>query len=127
MQEDGMSDENQEKEAPQEKPLDKMTAKELREVAAGIAEITGAHGMKKDELLAAIKKAKGIEETAPAKKKKTPTPAAGPLTVKEMKAKIVQLRNEQEEMRRAGDRKQIKIMRRRINRLKKRSRRAARA
>ena len=120
-----MSDETQEKEAQQEKPLDKMTAKELREVAAGMAEITGAHGMKKDELLAAIKKAKGIEETTPVKKKKTETSAAGPLTVKEMKAKIVQLRNEQEEIRRTRDRKQIKIMRRRINRLKKRTRRTA--
>ena len=120
-----MSDETQEKEAQQEKPLDKMTAKELREVAAEMAEITGAHGMKKDELLAAIKKAKGIEETTPVKKKKTETSAAGPLTVKEMKAKIVQLRNEQEEIRRTRDRKQIKIMRRRINRLKKRTRRTA--
>ena len=120
-----MSDETQEKEAQQEKPLDKMTAKELREVAAEMAEITGAHGMKKDELLAAIKKAKGIEETPPVKKKKTVASAAGPLTVKEMKAKIVQLRNEQEEIRRTRDRKQIKIMRRRINRLKKRTRRTA--
>lgn len=118
-----MSDETQEKETPEEKSLDKMTAKELREVAAGMAEITGAHGMKKDELLAAIKKAKGIEETAPAKKKKKTTTASGPMTVKEMKAKIVQLRKEQEEIRQHGDRKQMKIMRRRINRLKKRSRR----
>ena len=114
-----------ERKEKKEKPLDKMTAKELREVAAGMAEITGAHGMKKDELLAAIKKAKGIEETTPVKKKKTETSAAGPLTVKEMKAKIVQLRNEQEEIRRTRDRKQIKIMRRRINRLKKRTRRTA--
>lgn len=118
-----MSDETQEKETPEEKPLDKMTAKELREVAAGMAEITGAHGMKKDELLAAIKKAKGIEDTAPAKKKKKTTTASGPMTVKEMKTKIVQLRKEQEEIRQHGDRKQMKIMRRRINRLKKRSRR----
>jgi len=122
-----MSDTTQEKEAQQEKPLDKMTAKELREVAAGIPEITGAHGMKKDELLAAIKKAKGIEETAPVKKKKKTTTAAAPMTVKEMKAKIVQLRKEQEEIRQAGDRKQMEIIRRRLNRLKKKTRRVARA
>jgi hypothetical protein len=125
MREEEMSDETQEKEAPPEKPLDKMTAKELRELAAGMAEITSAHGMKKDELLAAIKKAKGIEETTPVKKKKAAAPASGLQTVKEMKAKIVQLRKAQEEMRRAGDRKQTKILRRRINRLKKRSRRPA--
>ena len=122
-----MSDTTQEKEAQQEKPLDKMTAKELREVAAGIPEITGAHGMKKDELLAAIKKAKGIEETTPVKKKKKTTTAAAPMTVKEMKAKIVQLRKEQEEIRQAGDRKQMEIIRRRLNRLKKKTRRVARA
>lgn len=121
-----MSDATPKKEAQPEKSLDKMTAKELRELAAGIAEITGAHGMKKAELLAAIKKAKGIEETPPIKKKKETKTPSGPMTVKEMKAKIVQLRTEQEEMRRTGDRKQIKIMRRRINRLKKRSRKAAR-
>jgi len=127
MQEEEMSDQTQEKEAQQEKPLDKMTAKELRELASGMDEITGAHGMKKDELLAAIKKAKGIEDTMPAPKKKTATMAASPMTVKEMKAKIVQLRKEQQEIRLAGDRKQMNIMRRRINRLKKRSRRAVRA
>jgi len=122
-----MSDETQEKGTQHEKSLDKMTAKELREVAAGMAEITGAHGMKKDELLAAIKKAQGIEETAPVKKKKVTTTASGPITVKEMKAKIVQLRKEQEEIRQDGDRKQMKILRRRLNRLKKRTRRMAQA
>ena len=122
-----MSDETQEKEAPEEKSLDKMTAKELREVAAGMTEITGAHGMKKDELLAAIKKAKGIEETAPVIKKKKTTTASVPMTVKEMKAKIVQLRKEQKELRQDGDRKQMKIMRRRLNRLKKRTRRMSQA
>ena len=122
-----MSEETQEKETPPEKSLDKMTAKELREVAAGMAEITGAHGMKKDELLAAIKKAKGIEETAPVIKKKKTTTASVPMTVKEMKAKIVQLRKEQEELRQDGDRKQMKIMRRRLNRLKKRTRRMSQA
>jgi hypothetical protein len=127
MQEEEMSDETQEKEAQQEKSLDKMTATELREVAAGIPEITGAHGMKKDELLAAIKKAKGIEETVPVKKKKKTTTASSLMTVKEMKAKIVQLRKEQGEVRQGGDRKQMKIMRRRLNRLKKKTRRLAQA
>ena len=122
-----MSDETQEKEIQPEKPLDKMTAKELREVAAGMAEITGAHGMKKDELLAAIKKAKGLEEAVPVKKKKKTPTASGPMTVKEMKTKIVQLRKEQEEIRQDGNRKQMKIMRRRLNRLKKRTRRMAQA
>ena len=37
-----------------EKPLEKMTAKELREVALEIPEIEGVHAMKKEELLEAI-------------------------------------------------------------------------
>ena len=120
-----MSDTTQEKKTQQEKSLDKMTVKELREVAAEIPEITGAHGMKKDELLALIKKAKGIEETAPVKKKKATATASSPMTAKEMKARIVQLRKEQEEIRQGGDRKQMKIIRRRLNRLKKKTRRIA--
>jgi len=45
-----------------DKPLDKMTVKELREVAKEIPEITGAHGMIKADLLGAIKAAQGITE-----------------------------------------------------------------
>ncbi len=118
-----MSDATQEKGTPPEKALEKMTAKELRVVAAEIPEITGAHGMKKDELLTAIKQAKGLEENAPAKKKTVSTSTSGPMTAKEMKAIIVQLRKDQETLRQGGDRKQLNTLRRRIKRLKKRSRR----
>jgi ABC-type uncharacterized transport system ATPase subunit len=45
-----------------EKPLDKMTVVELREVAKEeIPGITGVTGMKKDQLLEAIKEARGIK------------------------------------------------------------------
>ena len=48
-----------------EKPLEKMTVKALREIAKEIPEITGAHGMKKEELLAAINEVRGVNaETA---------------------------------------------------------------
>ena len=57
------------KKAEKEKPLDKMTAKELRDVAAEIPEITGVHGMNKEELLTAVKKARGIDLDKPGKKK----------------------------------------------------------
>ncbi len=50
------------KEKETNKPLDKMTANELRELAKAIPEITGVHGMKKAELLAAVKEASGIKE-----------------------------------------------------------------
>ena len=120
-----MGEESKKTKAQGEKPLDKMTVKELRAVTADIEEITGAIGMKKDELLAAIKQAKGIidEEPAPKKKivkKKLP---AGPMTVQQLKTKISELRAQQSELRKAGDRAQLKIMRRRINRLKKMTRR----
>ena len=51
-----------EKAEKKEKPLEKMTAKELRDVALTIPEISGVHGMNKEEVLAAIKKARGIKE-----------------------------------------------------------------
>jgi len=46
-----------------EKPLEKMTATELRELAKGIDGITGVHGMNKAELISAVKQARGIVET----------------------------------------------------------------
>ncbi len=117
---------NGEKQA--EKPLDKMTVVELREVVKEeIPDITGVTGMKKDELLAAIKEARGIKEEAPAKKKKK-VKTAGPkkvMTVREMKLEIIRLRAEQEVLRQEKDKKKLAIIRRRINRLKKMTRKAA--
>ena len=100
-----------------EKPLDKMTVKELREVAAEIPEISGAHGMKKDELLGAIKKAKGIEE-------ENPKASAGVETLS-IKKKIQYFKDKRKDALTAGDKNSANILRRRINRLKKKSRRAA--
>lgn len=117
---------NGEKQA--EKPLDKMTVVELREVVKEeIPDTTGVAGMKKDELLAAIKEARGIKEETPAKKKKK-VKTAGPkkvMTVREMKLEIIRLRAEQEVLRQEKDKKKLAIIRRRINRLKKMTRKAA--
>jgi len=112
-----------------EKPLDKMTVVELREVAKKIPDVKGVSGMKKDQLLAIIKEARGIAEEKPAKKKKTAKKkSSGPMkemTVKELKEEIIRLRAEKEELRKDGDRKKIEIIRRRINRMKKKTRKAA--
>jgi Rho termination factor-like protein len=54
-----------------EKALDKMTVKELREIAKEIPDITGVHGMNKAELIDAVNKVKGIAET-PKEKAETP-------------------------------------------------------
>ena len=53
------------------KPLDKMTVKELRDVALDLPQITGVHGMNKADLLAAVKEAMGIEDTPVKKISKT--------------------------------------------------------
>ncbi len=110
--------EPEEKKELQAKPLDRMTAKELREVALGLEGIVGVHAMNKSELLAAVKKAKGIVDE---KKRQTS------VDVRTIKRKIRELRSQKEAMKEAGDKKKIKILRRRINRLKKKTRRAAMA
>ena len=99
-----------------EKPLDKMTAKELRDVAKEIPEITGVHGMNKAELISSIKKARGIEE-APKKK--------ADASVRDIKSKIRKLKAEQEALLKADNKKMAIIFRRRISRLKKKTRKAA--
>ena len=109
-----------------DKPLDKMTVTELREVAKEIPDLTGVHGMKKAELLAAIQEAKGIVAEAPAKPKTKSKPAAKTaLTVQEMKALIKDLRTQKEQALADKDKKKAKIFRRRISRLKKKTRQAA--
>ena len=113
-----MSAEKVEKKKPEtkEKPLEKMTVKDLREMAKEIPEIVGVHGMKKEELIAAIKAAKGIKEE--------PTKKAD-ASVSELKQKIRALKAEQSAALEAKDKKMATIYKRRISRLKKKTRRAA--
>ena len=98
------------------KPVDKMTVKELREVAKEIPEITGVHGMNKAELVNSIKKARGIED-APTKKVDA--------SVRDIKSKIRKLKSEREAFLKADNKKMAIISRRRISRLKKKTRKAA--
>jgi len=104
------------KKEAKEKPLDKMTSKELRETALKIPEITGVHGMNKYELLSAIKKARGIEEKVVTKSDSA---------FRDLKKKFLKLKRYKEQNYSDLDKKQAKILRRRLNRLKKRTRRAA--
>ena len=123
-----MAEEVKNEEQQAEKPLDKMTVVELREtLKKEVPDITGVTGMKKDQLLEALKEVRGIKDK-PAAKKKTKKKTAGPkkeMTVSEMKQEIVRLRAERESIRQEGDKKKIEIIRRRINRLKKLTRKAA--
>ena len=110
----------------EEKPLDKMTAPELREIAKEIPGVTGVHAMKKEELLAAVKEFRGIKDEEPVKKKKAKTKKP-PRSSKELKLKITQLREEKVRAREAKDKRHINILRRRINRMKKLRRKVAQA
>ncbi|MBN2140218.1 MAG: hypothetical protein PHV85_08910 [Desulfovibrionaceae bacterium] len=100
------------------KPLDKMTAKELRQLAMDkIPSIVGASGMTKEALLPAIKEACGVVEeegsVSPYKDQ-----------IFSLKRQISELRTEKVGV---EGRKDREIMRRKINKLKKRTRRLSRA
>jgi hypothetical protein len=112
--------------APQvaEKPLDKMTVPELKEIARDIPGVTGATSMKKAELLKIVKEYRGIEDEGLVKKKKKSIQGKV-VTVKDLKEKVVKLKGEKKEAREAQDRKRVDILRRRINRLKKQTRKVA--
>jgi vacuolar-type H+-ATPase subunit I/STV1 len=152
-----------------EKPLEKMTAKELREVALEIPEIEGVHAMKKEDLLEAIRKFGGVEkeeakeevkeekeeaaeaeeeakeekeeakekeqeakrkeqeakkkEKEEAKKKEKEEKVAA--HVADLKKKIREFKALKEEAIKKRDARMAEIYKRRINRLKKRTRKAA--
>ena len=108
----GKKEERQKK----EKSLDAMTAKELRELALTLEGITGVHAMNKNELIAAIREAKGIVVE---KTRKTS------IDVRALKLKIQQLREKKSQAREAGNVKLEDALRRRISNLKKKTRRAA--
>lgn len=98
-----------------EKPLDKMTAKELRELALTLEGIVGVHAMNKNELISAIKEVRGIVEE---KSKKA-------IDVRAIKAKIEELQGKKTQAKESGNTKLVDAFRRRISTLKKKTRRAA--
>jgi hypothetical protein len=107
-----------EKKEKKEKPLDRMTAKELREHAISLGEFVGVHGMNKEELIAAIKEFKGITDDS--------SKSAKSVNVRELKEKINLMRQTKIDAVAAdANRTKINILRKRINRLKKRTRKAA--
>ena len=101
------------KKAEKEKPLEKMTAKEMREIAKAISGITGVHGMNKEELLTAIKMERGIADDKPGKKKSG--------EVRQLKQKIKALKVQRQAALEASYKKMATIYRRRISRLKKKT------
>ncbi len=99
-----------------EKPLDKMTAKELRELGLATGGIVGVHAMNKAELVAAIKEVRGIVDEKGTKKD---------VDVRALKQKIRELKDKLEQAKEAGNSKLIQSFRHRVSNLKKKTRRAA--
>ena len=111
-----------------EKPLEKLTAKELREMAVGLPGIEGAHAMKKEELITAIRTAKGIPEPEEKKERKAfvKKPKAS-LTRGELKKKVKDLRAKHREALEQQNWKAAAILKKKISRTKKMTRRIATA
>lgn len=98
-----------------EKPLEKMTAKELRDLALATGGVVGVHAMNKAELIAAIKEIRGIVDE---KKKKD-------VDVRALKVKMKELKAKREQAKEDGNTRLADAFRRRISNIKKKSRRAA--
>ena len=99
-----------------EKPLDKMTVKELREIAHAIPDLKGIHGMNKQDLLDAVKAHRGI---------KAEKPKTSSRSLRQIKQQIRELKALKREVAAEKDRKKSSILRRQISRLKKKTRKVA--
>ena len=119
-----MSEETHKKEHD-ETHLEKLTIKELREIAAEIPHEKAIHDMKKEELVAFIKEARGIKDEAPVKKKKHVPKIK--MTKPELKAKIRELKVLRWQALESNENKKAVMLRQQISQLKKKSRRIAAA
>jgi len=117
-----MSEETHKKEHD-EKHLEKLTIKELREIAADIPHEKAIHEMKKEELIAFIKEARGIKDEKPVKKKKHIGKIK--MTKPELKAKIRELKTLRLAALESKESEKSIRFRHQISQLKKKSRRIA--
>ena len=85
------------------KPLDKMTVKELREIARDIPDLKGVHAMHKQDLLDAVKAHRGIVDAKPKKASRS---------IREIKKQIRELKAKKQALGAEKDRKQNDILRR---------------
>jgi len=113
------------KEHHDEQHLEKLTIKKLQEIAAEIPHERAIHDMKKEELVAFIKEAKGIKDEAPVHKHKHKGKIK--MIKPELKAKIRELKGLRLKALEAQESKKAVILRHHISRLKKLSRRVAAA
>jgi hypothetical protein len=111
--------------AEKRKSLDKMTVKELRDIAKGLG-AEGVSGMKKEELLTFIRQAKAVPEEKPQPRKVAKKTKKKELNVTQLKKRIMAIKAKRAEALEKGNRRMATIYKRQINRLKKKTRRAAR-
>ena len=103
------------KKEQKEKPLERWTIKELREEALKIPGVQGVHGLNKAELLAALRVEKGIVDTGIKQKGEG---------VRVIKAKLKDVQKLRDEERAQGaTNTRLNILRRKISKLKKQTRR----
>jgi type III secretory pathway component EscV len=122
-----MTEESKKKIHKEDKPLEKMTVKDLREIGLAIPHDhleVAVRDMNKEQLVAFIKEARGIKDEAPHQKKKAKVIKAA-LTKQEIKAKIRRLKADKSSAHEQKDAKKARILRRRISHLKKQSRKIA--
>ena len=124
-----MPEESKKKQHKEEKPIDKMTVKELREVALEIPHEhteVAVRDMTKEQLTAFIKQARGIKDEGPVHhEKKKKVKAKVVLTRQDIKAKIRELKKAKASALENKEKNRVAILRRRISRLKKQSRKIA--
>ena len=106
--------------------LEKLTVKDLREMAAEFPHEKAIHDMKKEELISFIRQAKGIKEEGHVHKHHKPKGKIK-LTKPEVKAKIRELKLMHGQALEASDAKNAVMLRHKISKLKKMSRRIAEA
>lgn len=107
----------------EEKELEKMTAPELREyILQNYPEITGVHALKKEELLAALYKARGEAAKEPKKK----VVKVMELNKRELKKQIRLWKGEKEKLLQAPkkNKKDLAQIRKKIKRLKRLTKKA---
>jgi hypothetical protein len=110
----------------EEKSLEKMTVKELRAIALEVPRAVAVHDMKKAELIACIKEARGIKDEGHVKIKKKVAEKIR-MSKSEIKGKIKLLKEEKKAAQALKNRKKIDFLRRRISHLKKLTRKFAAA
>jgi hypothetical protein len=119
-----MSEETHNKE-PHKKNLEKLTIKELREIAAEIPHERAILDMKKKELVALIKEARGIKDETPAKKKKHVVKIK--MTKPQLKARIRELKALKGHALESNEGKKVVMLRHQLSQLKKKLRRVVAA